>query len=259
MSAGFDLDHTSFAVPDALTWAHRLRSELGATPIAGETLPDFRYLLLYIGDATSGARLELLEPVREGFLTRFLDRHGAGPHHITFTVPDLEAAVDAARAAGATVVGEEYEHPAWREAFIAPDVVHGVVIQLAQSDRSYPERAELLRTTARDITSFPSSRGATDPLWWTSLWQTPAGGSAQLGATWLGSTDLEFSRRLFADVLGGEVQEGPDRLRLLWPGGSLDVHPSEIPGVTGMTLHGAPPGGFTLGWGNDDLQEPTVP
>jgi hypothetical protein len=84
-----DLDHTSFAVDDALAWARRLRRDLGATPIAGEVLPAFRYVLLYVGTVTSGARIELLDPVGDGFLTRFLERHGTGPHHLTFTVPDL--------------------------------------------------------------------------------------------------------------------------------------------------------------------------
>lgn len=34
-----DLDHTSFAVRDATTWARLLRRKLGATPIAGESYP----------------------------------------------------------------------------------------------------------------------------------------------------------------------------------------------------------------------------
>jgi hypothetical protein len=58
-SAGIDLDHTSFAVHDAMGWARRLRRQLGATPIAGEMLEEFRYLLLYVGTAEGGARLEL--------------------------------------------------------------------------------------------------------------------------------------------------------------------------------------------------------
>lgn len=247
MSAKFDLDHTSFAVEDALAWAHRFRRELGAIPIAGETLPEFRYLLLFVGDTTSGARLELIEPARQGFLTRFLERHGVGPHHITFTVPDLRAAVDAARSEGATVVGEDYEHPPWREAFIAPNDIHGVVIQLAQSDRAYPGPAELLASVDRDTASFPSSRGATEPHWWTSLWRTAPSGTAQLGPTLLGSTNLEYSSRLFAGVLGARVQELPDRRRFTWPSGTLDVQSSQVAGVKGMTVLGGPPGGVTLG------------
>src|SRR5699024_2005377 len=101
-----DLDHTSFAVHNALEWAHMLRRELGATPIAGEALAEFRYLLLHIGTADTGARLELLEPAGPGFLTRFLDKRGAGPHHVTFSVPDLRTTVSQVRELGLTVVGE---------------------------------------------------------------------------------------------------------------------------------------------------------
>lgn len=116
-----DLDHTSFAVHNALEWGMRLRRDLGATPIIGEALSEFRYLLLYLGSAAQGARIELIEPTGPGFLQRNLEKRGEGPHHITFTVPDVGVAVAAARSLGLTVVGEHYEHPPWREAFIMPD------------------------------------------------------------------------------------------------------------------------------------------
>ncbi|MFD2093786.1 VOC family protein [Blastococcus deserti] len=235
---GVALDHTSFAVHDAMDWARLLRRLLGATPIAGETLPEFRYLLLHVGTAEAGGRLELLEPVGPGFLTRHLDKRGEGPHHVTFTVPDLEAMVDRVRALGATVVGETYDHPPWREAFLAPDHRHGVVVQLAQSDLAYPSAQELLSTRDRDTARFPSTRGATDPLWWTPLWDEAPQLTARLGATHLGSTDLQFSRRLFGDVLGGRVVEGRGFLDISWPGGSLRVHASDRPGVMGASLRG---------------------
>jgi hypothetical protein len=210
MPGSADLDHTSFAVRDATTWARLLRCELGATPIAGEKLLAFRYLLLYVGTTESGARIELIEPAADGFLTRFLDRRGEGPHHLTFTVPNLRASVAQVRALGATVTGEDYSHASWQEAFIAPDGVHGVVIQLAQSDAAYPSPAELLNTTERDADRFPSSAGATDRTWWTPLWDTPAGPTATLGATHVASSDLAVSRRLFEDVLSAETHESDE-------------------------------------------------
>ncbi|WP_268778037.1 VOC family protein [Sphaerimonospora mesophila] len=245
--AGVALDHTSFAVHDAMSWARRLRRELGATPIFGEQLAQFRYLLLHVGTADDGARLELLEPRGEGFLTRFLDARGEGPHHITFVVPDLRTTVVRARALGLTVVGEDYDHPPWCEAFIAPDAKHGVVIQLAQSDRSYPPVDRLLSTRTRDVENLPSSRGATEPLWWTPLWETAPGAVARLGTTHLGSTDLEFSRLVFGELLGARVTEDDSALDLSWPGGSVRVHASERPGVTGMSLRGGPADGIAIG------------
>src|SRR5579884_2097732 len=46
----------------------------------------------------NGARLEVLQPWRTAenpFLRRFLDRHGRGPHHLTFKVPDISEALEA--------------------------------------------------------------------------------------------------------------------------------------------------------------------
>jgi catechol 2,3-dioxygenase-like lactoylglutathione lyase family enzyme len=236
-----DLDHTSFAVDDALAWARRLRRDLGAVPVAGEVLPEFRYLLLYVGTATSGARIELLEPAGDGFLSRFLARHGPGPHHLTFTVPDLRAAVAAARGLGATVVGEDYRHASWREAFLVPDDRHGVVVQLAQTDFVYPTPAELLATDERDPLAFPSSAGAVEPHWWAPVWDTEPAGATILGATHLVSTDLAHTRDLFGGLLDAGVTEVEDGLLLTWPSGAVRVHRGDRPGVLGMDLAGAHP------------------
>jgi len=237
---GVDLDHTSFAVHDALDWARRLRRDLGATPVAGEVLPEFRYLLLHVGTRDAGARLELLEPVGDGFLTRHLAKRGEGPHHVTFTVPDLRAAVEQVRSLGLAVGGESYEHPPWREAFLPPDGTHGVVVQLAQSDRAYPRPEDLLATRERDTATFPSTQGAADPLWWAPVWDTAPGATAVLGTTHLGSTDLGASRALFAGVLGGAVTEGERFLHFRWPSGSVRVHAADRAGVLGMDLQGGP-------------------
>ncbi|MEU1513841.1 VOC family protein [Streptomyces sp. NPDC005811] len=240
MNAPFDIDHTSFAVHDALGWATRWRRELGAVPVCGEALAEFRYLLLYVGTVDGGGRLELLEPVGPGFLTRFLSARGEGPHHLTFTVPDLAKTVSRVRSLGMTVVGESYEHPPWREAFVLPDSVHGTVIQLAQSDRSYPDPHELVGSADRDPSALPSVAGATDPFWWASLRDTPPGDPVRLGPTHLGSTRTALSRRLFEDVLGARGSERDGFLELVWPSGSIRVHAAATPGITGVGLLGGP-------------------
>lgn len=219
-----DLDHTAFAVPDAVAWARRLRRELGAHPVAGEAQAEFRWVQLALGSA-GGAKLELLEPAGPGFLARFLERHGDGPHHLTFTVPDLRAAVGRVRELGLAVVGESYDDPGWQEAFVVPDAVHRVVVQLAQTDEAYLEHEE---------------------SWWTAVRDEPAGPVATLGPTHLGSTDLDATRRLFADVLEGAVDRTSDGLVLTWPGGSLVVRESQ-PGVTAVSVDGGPEGGVRIG------------
>jgi len=242
-----DFDHTSFAVRDAMSWARRLRGEFGATPVIGETLQEFRYLLFYVGTAHGGGRIELLEPNGPGFLSRFLDKHGEGAHHVTFTVPDLREAVERARSIGATVVGENYDHPAWREAFLLPDARPRVVIQLAQTDRAYPSTEQLLATRERDVTTLPSTGGATDSDWWTSLWSTPAGPAVTLGPTHLSTTDPEFSRRLFVSVLQAGVTEHDGELAFTWPSGSLRVRTAERAGITGVSLEDTSTAGLTIG------------
>jgi hypothetical protein len=249
MTSGFDIDHTSFAVHDALGWARRLRRELGAVPVCGEVLAEFRYLLLYVGTADAGGRLELLEPVADGFLTRFLKTHGEGPHHLTFTVPDLATAVGQVRSLGMTVVGESYGNPAWREAFVMPDAVHRTVVQLAQTDAPYPDPRELVESTDRDPSAMPSVEGAREPLWWTSLWNTPGGNPARQGPTLLGSSDPALSQRLFAEILGAQVQEHEHdgSLDLFWPSGSIRVRRADTPGITGISVHGGPAQPITIG------------
>lgn len=219
-----------------MSWAQHLRRELGATPIGGEVLQEFRYLLLYVGSVDEGARIELLEPVDTGFLTRYLAKRGEGPHHVTFTVPDLRATVAQVRSLDAAVVGESYAHPPWQEAFIPPDSTHGMVIQLAQSDGAYPSADELLATRTLDTASFPSVSGATEPLWWSALWETTPEATAKLGTTHLASTDLMFSRNLFEGVLGGTLHTGEDALDFSWPSGSVRVHARDSPGVLGMSM-----------------------
>lgn len=225
MPETIDLDHTSFAVHDALDWGRRLRRDLGAVPIYGEEFAEFRYVQLRIETADDAATLELLEPVADGFLTRFLDRHGEGPHHLTFTVPDLRDAVAEARSAGLTVVGESYDDPLWREAFITPDDKHGVVIQLAQTTAEYPAI----------------------PQWWAALWETPAGPSAGLGQTHLSSTDLTASREVFGQLLRAEVREHDTGIDFVWPSGTVRVHPGSKAGVLGMTLRSSAVGEVQIG------------
>lgn len=251
---GFDLDHTSFAVADALRYARRLRSELGAVPISGETLPEFRYLLLYVGTIDHGARIELMEATGPGFLSRYLETSGEGPHHITITVPDLRATVGLARELGLTVVGENYGHPGWQEAFVMPDAVHGTVIQFARSDKSYPSRAQLLASRERDMAAMPSVAGSTDHFWWDALWdEEPDDEAAWLGPTHLVSGDLALSREFFNAVLGGEITDDEDGFSVGWPSGGIRVRGGEPVGVARVERHG---GGVDWSIGTCGFTEP---
>ena len=84
----------------------------------------------------NGMRVEILEPhapERNDFLRRFLDRHGAGPHHLTFKVFDIAKAIARAEENAIHPVGVDLSDPGWLEAFLHPKDACGIVVQLAQA------------------------------------------------------------------------------------------------------------------------------
>jgi methylmalonyl-CoA/ethylmalonyl-CoA epimerase len=151
----------------------------------------------------NGMRIELLEPNDvhvNDFLQRFLDAGGARPHHLTYKVRDIEAAIGECRAAGIEPVGVDLRFEEWKEAFLHPKAAAlGVVVQLAESNQppwSTPPPAAL---------------------------PTPVRPPAALDYVGHAVADLHHARRIFGDLLGGAVvDEGGDEgcrwLELAWPG-----------------------------------------
>ena len=118
---------------------------------------------VFVGDADGdGMSVELLEPwatEQNDFLARFVARHGAGPHHLTFKVPDLSAALERLRGAGFQPVNIDLSDPEWKEAFLMPREAHGTVVQLAETARDFGTRADLLAHVAEHGPNM-------HPRWW---------------------------------------------------------------------------------------------
>jgi glyoxalase/bleomycin resistance protein/dioxygenase superfamily protein len=135
MSEGIpaNLDHLAVA---AETWDElwpRYAGDLSGQWVSGG--PSFGFASAQVRYA-NGMKIEALMPEnweRNDFLRRFLDRRGPGPHHMTFKVPDIHAALAATEAGGYRPVGVDLSDPEWMEAFLHPKDAPGVVIQLAQS------------------------------------------------------------------------------------------------------------------------------
>jgi catechol 2,3-dioxygenase-like lactoylglutathione lyase family enzyme len=235
-----DLDHVSFGTHDALATAKRLRRDYGATAVFGETLPEFRYLALYLGTAEHGGFLELLDANGPGFMTTFLERFGEAPHHLTFTVPDIEASVQQVKDLGFTVTGANFTHESWREAFITPHPATGCVIQLAQTPHGYPTPSELLATNERDLASFPSSQGALDNTWWLPIWDQQAGPSIQWDTIATRTNDLPALLTIYRDVLGASVTTEGASTICAWPSGTITIDPAEKSGIDGVRYHRKP-------------------
>src|ERR671931_190508 len=132
------LNHISVAVDsidDALKF---YRDLLGLEVIETVTLGDreLKVAFVKLGDT----EIELLEPTsQDNTVTRFLERHGPGLHHICLEVDDLEAAMAELSARGAEFVDPEPRPGAVGQvAFILPEVARGVLVELNQPDPSGP-------------------------------------------------------------------------------------------------------------------------
>lgn len=91
-----------------------------------------RVAMLQIGES----KIELLEPTSEDSpVARFIEKNGAGIHHIAYEVADIEAAIAKLLAAGARMIDENPRHGAHgtRIAFIHPKSSNGVLTELCQA------------------------------------------------------------------------------------------------------------------------------
>ena len=138
-----DFDHVAVAVHSIKAALPLFRDALGGEYLMGADQDgtwrwvQFRY--------ANGGKVELLEPLGEGFLSRFLERHGEGLHHVTFKTDDIRAAIEHVQSLGYEVVDVSLSEPSWQEAFLRPSKAHGTLVQIAQSAHSDDAAAEHLR------------------------------------------------------------------------------------------------------------------
>lgn len=129
------IDHIGIAV-DSVSASETLLQTLGAVKRHEEPSPDgsFTWATYDLGTAS---RIELISPrERDSFLTEFLAEYGPGVHHVTLEVADLDAVVDALRAAGVRAVDRTI-YDDWTEAFVSPRNPTGVLFQLMEYHEGY--------------------------------------------------------------------------------------------------------------------------
>src|SRR5205807_2477067 len=138
---GARIDHVAVAVHDVAAAATLYRDVLGGEFLFGADEPEqgFRFVQYRFA---SGGKVELVTPLGNGFVSRFLERRGEGVHHVTLRVADLAGQVDRLRASGVVLMEVSLEDEHWKEAFIHPRDAHGVLIQLAESPHDDDESAQ---------------------------------------------------------------------------------------------------------------------
>lgn len=128
-----ELDHIGIAVDDLDAALAFYVEALGLEVDETEDVPSqgVRAHFVRVGSAA----LELLEATSEDSpIRRFVNRRGAGIHHITLRVDDIAAALDRLRARGVRLVDEKPRPGAEGAlvAFVHPASAHGVLVELKQ-------------------------------------------------------------------------------------------------------------------------------
>jgi len=121
--------HVGIAVSDLEEALAFYRDVLGMEPHPPEEVDGAIILSLPFGESD----IELMEPTGPDTpVGRFLARRGPGIHHICYRVPDLDAAVEACRAAGYRLIDEVPRNGAAgrRIAFVPPKATAGILLEL---------------------------------------------------------------------------------------------------------------------------------
>ncbi len=124
--------HIGIAVQD-MDGAVACWKALGASVTGEETLESMHLRAVFMD--LGGAALELIASLAEGTpIAKFIEKRGAGLHHVAFQVQDIEAALREARAAGMTLIdrtprdGAHHMHVA----FLHPKSAGGVLVEYCQ-------------------------------------------------------------------------------------------------------------------------------
>ncbi|HTS76321.1 MAG TPA: methylmalonyl-CoA epimerase [Bryobacteraceae bacterium] len=131
-SNGFRIDHLGIAVRSIDRALEFYRDQLGLGVALRETVEQEKVnvAMLPLGEP----RFELLEPTEsDSTIAKFIEKRGEGLHHVAIRVPDLNAAVERLRAAGAKLLNEPRVGAGGHVyVFVHPSSAGGVLIELIQ-------------------------------------------------------------------------------------------------------------------------------
>lgn len=129
----FELDHIGVAVSsiDAVLPFYKA---MGWTEFPTEIVPTEKVKVAFI-KMQNQANIELLEATStDSVIHRFVEKRGAGIHHICVRVRDIEKVMEQLKAAGVRVIDDKPRPGAHgcRVAFVHPASTGGVLIELSE-------------------------------------------------------------------------------------------------------------------------------
>jgi len=129
------IDHVAIIVRNIEQSLDFYRDTLGITPSEIKEVPteQVRVAFLPMG-GPGGSEIELIEPITtDSSLSKFLEKHGEGLHHICLEVDDIDAALAEMQETGAPVLDKEPRIAAdGRAIFIHPKAANGVLLELIE-------------------------------------------------------------------------------------------------------------------------------
>lgn len=140
------LDHVGIAVSDLPASLAFFKDVLGLHVESREEVASQRVRATFLN--TGQSTLEMLEATApDSAIARFIEKRGAGLHHVALRVDDIEAALAHLRGRGVRLIDEKPRPGAEGAlvAFIHPSAAHGVLVELKQP----AAKVELFTTVGR--------------------------------------------------------------------------------------------------------------
>ncbi|MCB1255860.1 MAG: VOC family protein [Microthrixaceae bacterium] len=205
-----EFDHIGLAFPHPTDTWPLLAGALGGRFVASGRGPGYGWSQMAFAN---GFKIEGIHPEESSdgsehaFVQTFIDQHGAGPHHLTFSANDLELAMERLQAIGITPLSLDHddEEFAWSELLIGPVEGHGILVQVLGDLDNDP-------LPPADVPEGFPERDIDAPV-------------ASLSRVVHAVADLDGAVQLFRDGLGGHVVssgcavDGNHWVELAWLGG----------------------------------------
>ena len=140
------LDHVGIAVSDLQASLAFFKDVLGLHVESSEDVASQRVKATFLN--TGQSTLEMLEATApDSAIAKFVEKRGAGMHHVALRVDDIDAALAHLKARGIRLIDEKARPGAEGAlvAFIHPSAAHGVLVELKQP----ASRVELFTTATR--------------------------------------------------------------------------------------------------------------
>jgi methylmalonyl-CoA/ethylmalonyl-CoA epimerase len=132
-----DISHIGIAVPDLEKAIEAFSAVLGYPPLSTEVIAEqkVRVAMFASQDDPHSGHIELLEATDDDSpIRRFIEKRGAGLHHLAILVDDIEAKLKELKAKGFRLIDESPRVGAGGKkiAFVHPSSTYGVLLELQE-------------------------------------------------------------------------------------------------------------------------------